>query len=148
MIYRKWTRWITWSRTSWMSIPKIVTCCKHSTANKRKCISKDALIRSNWYLIGSSGNYSVRNLNGIVKKEHCVLNSEYLTTLFVAVPKQVFFLLFQVHLTDNPSFNIGRLTSSGSTLMRLWHQWLSLVHLCKWFDIVDQLIYQHVHIYK
>ncbi|KAI9258026.1 CRE-VHA-11 protein [Phascolomyces articulosus] len=34
-----------------------------------------------------TGNLSVKNLNGIVKKEHCVLNSEYLTTLFVAVPK-------------------------------------------------------------
>ncbi|KAI7852920.1 ATPase, V1 complex, subunit C, partial [Circinella umbellata] len=34
-----------------------------------------------------TGNLSVKNLNGIIKKEHCVLNSEYLTTLFVAVPK-------------------------------------------------------------
>ncbi|ORZ02608.1 hypothetical protein BCR43DRAFT_528647 [Syncephalastrum racemosum] len=34
-----------------------------------------------------TGNLSVRSLNGIVKKQHCVLNSEYLTTLFVAVPK-------------------------------------------------------------
>ncbi|CDH55911.1 atpase v1 complex subunit c [Lichtheimia corymbifera JMRC:FSU:9682] len=37
-----------------------------------------------------TGNYSVRNLNGVVKKEHCVLNSEYLTTLFVAVPKTAY----------------------------------------------------------
>ncbi|CAM0135186.1 Vacuolar ATP synthase subunit C [Umbelopsis sp. WA50703] len=35
-----------------------------------------------------TGNLSVKNLYGIVKKEHCVLNSEYLTTLIVAVPKQ------------------------------------------------------------
>ncbi|CAO3690402.1 unnamed protein product [Umbelopsis vinacea] len=37
-----------------------------------------------------TGNLSVKNLNGIVKKEHCVLNSEYLTTLIVAVPKQLY----------------------------------------------------------
>ncbi|KAJ3196728.1 hypothetical protein HK101_007960 [Irineochytrium annulatum] len=33
------------------------------------------------------GNLSVRNLNGVVKKEHFVLDSEYLTTVLVAVPK-------------------------------------------------------------
>ncbi|KAI7854076.1 hypothetical protein BDC45DRAFT_535948 [Circinella umbellata] len=37
-----------------------------------------------------TGNLSVRNLNGIVKKEHCVLNSEYLTTVFVAVPRSAY----------------------------------------------------------
>ncbi|KAF1799035.1 hypothetical protein V8B55DRAFT_1387787 [Mucor lusitanicus] len=37
-----------------------------------------------------TGNLSVRNLNGIVKKQHCVLNSEFLTTLIVAVPKTLF----------------------------------------------------------
>ncbi|KAG0182444.1 hypothetical protein DFQ28_004087 [Apophysomyces sp. BC1034] len=35
-----------------------------------------------------TGNLSVRSLNGIVKKQHCVLNSEYLTTLIVAVPNK------------------------------------------------------------
>ncbi|KAI8997265.1 hypothetical protein BDB01DRAFT_770489 [Pilobolus umbonatus] len=34
-----------------------------------------------------TGNLSVRNLNGIVQKHHCVLNSEFLTTLIIAVPK-------------------------------------------------------------
>ncbi|KAI9193600.1 ATPase, V1 complex, subunit C [Polychytrium aggregatum] len=34
------------------------------------------------------GNLSVRSLNDVVKKEHFVLDSEYLTTLLVAVPKQ------------------------------------------------------------
>ncbi|KAI7871323.1 hypothetical protein BDF14DRAFT_1765763 [Spinellus fusiger] len=38
----------------------------------------------------TTGNLSVRGLNGIVKKQHCILNSEYLTTLVVAVPKQLF----------------------------------------------------------
>ncbi|KAJ3108214.1 hypothetical protein HDU97_001748 [Phlyctochytrium planicorne] len=33
------------------------------------------------------GNLSVRSLNGLVKKDHFVLNSEYLTTVLVAVPK-------------------------------------------------------------
>ncbi|GAA5801214.1 hypothetical protein EDC94DRAFT_616292 [Helicostylum pulchrum] len=37
-----------------------------------------------------TGNLSVRNLNGIVKKQHCVLNSEFLTTLIVAVPKALY----------------------------------------------------------
>ncbi|KAI8337133.1 hypothetical protein BC941DRAFT_470867 [Chlamydoabsidia padenii] len=37
-----------------------------------------------------TGNLSVKNLNGIVKKQHCVLNSEYLTTLIVAVPKSLY----------------------------------------------------------
>ncbi|KAI8377872.1 uncharacterized protein BYT42DRAFT_572008 [Radiomyces spectabilis] len=37
-----------------------------------------------------TGNLSVKNLNGIVKKQHCILNSEYLTTLIVAVPKSLF----------------------------------------------------------
>ncbi|KAF7729261.1 Vacuolar ATP synthase subunit C [Apophysomyces ossiformis] len=37
-----------------------------------------------------TGNLSVRSLNGIVKKQHCVLNSEYLTTLIVAVPKNLY----------------------------------------------------------
>ncbi|CDH57927.1 atpase v1 complex subunit c [Lichtheimia corymbifera JMRC:FSU:9682] len=37
-----------------------------------------------------TGNLSVKSLNGIVKKEQCVLNSEYLTTLFVAVPKTAY----------------------------------------------------------
>ncbi|KAI9494320.1 hypothetical protein BDB00DRAFT_818708 [Zychaea mexicana] len=37
-----------------------------------------------------TGNLSAKNLNGIVKKEHCVLNSEYLVTLFVAVPKSAY----------------------------------------------------------
>lgn len=45
----------------------------------------DANIRSSL-----SGNLSVRNLNGIVKKQHCVLNSEFLTTLIVAVPKALY----------------------------------------------------------
>ncbi|KAJ3188827.1 hypothetical protein HDU85_004541 [Gaertneriomyces sp. JEL0708] len=34
-----------------------------------------------------TGNLAVRSLNDIVKKEHLVLDSEYLTTLIVAVPK-------------------------------------------------------------
>ena len=34
------------------------------------------------------GNLSVRNLNDVVKKEYFVLDSEYLVTLLVAVPKQ------------------------------------------------------------
>ncbi|KAJ3202814.1 hypothetical protein HDU67_000260 [Dinochytrium kinnereticum] len=33
------------------------------------------------------GNLSVRSLNGLVKKEHFILDSEYLTTVLVAVPK-------------------------------------------------------------
>ncbi|KAI7901971.1 uncharacterized protein BX663DRAFT_513097 [Cokeromyces recurvatus] len=37
-----------------------------------------------------TGNLSVRSLNGIVKKQHCVLNSEFLTTLIVAVPKTLY----------------------------------------------------------
>ncbi|KAI8139426.1 hypothetical protein BJV82DRAFT_672704 [Fennellomyces sp. T-0311] len=37
-----------------------------------------------------TGNLSVKNLNGIVRKENCVLNSEYLTTLFVAVPRPAY----------------------------------------------------------
>ncbi|KAI8070808.1 hypothetical protein BC940DRAFT_339841 [Gongronella butleri] len=37
-----------------------------------------------------NGNLSVRSLNGIVKKQHCVLNSEYLTTVIVAVPKALY----------------------------------------------------------
>ncbi|CEG71831.1 hypothetical protein RMATCC62417_07500 [Rhizopus microsporus] len=37
-----------------------------------------------------TGNLSVRNLNGIVKKQHCVLNSEFLTTLIIAVPKSLY----------------------------------------------------------
>ncbi|KAG1140186.1 hypothetical protein G6F37_009275 [Rhizopus arrhizus] len=37
-----------------------------------------------------TGNLSVRSLNGIVKKQHCVLNSEFLTTLIVAVPKSLY----------------------------------------------------------
>ncbi|KAI9304532.1 hypothetical protein BJ944DRAFT_202551 [Cunninghamella echinulata] len=37
-----------------------------------------------------TGNLSVKSLNGIVKKQHCVLNSEYLTTLIVAVPKSAY----------------------------------------------------------
>ncbi|ORX52048.1 ATPase, V1 complex, subunit C [Hesseltinella vesiculosa] len=37
-----------------------------------------------------NGNLSVKNLNGIVKKQHCVLNSEYLTTLIIAVPKSLY----------------------------------------------------------
>ncbi|KAI8984545.1 hypothetical protein BDF20DRAFT_860487 [Mycotypha africana] len=37
-----------------------------------------------------TGNLSVRNLNGIVKKQHCVLNSEFLITIIVAVPKSLY----------------------------------------------------------
>ncbi|KAI9031925.1 hypothetical protein CLU79DRAFT_278907 [Phycomyces nitens] len=37
-----------------------------------------------------TGNLSVKSLNGIVKKQHCILNSEYLTTLIVAVPRQLY----------------------------------------------------------
>ncbi|CAO3649301.1 unnamed protein product [Cunninghamella blakesleeana] len=37
-----------------------------------------------------TGNLSVKSLNGIVKKQHCVLNSEYLTTLIVAVPNALY----------------------------------------------------------
>jgi len=36
-----------------------------------------------------NGNLSVRSLVDVVKKEHFVLNSEYLTTLLVAVPKSL-----------------------------------------------------------
>lgn len=41
-------------------------------------------------VIITSGNLSVRSLNGIVKKQHCVLNSEFLTTLIIAVPKSLY----------------------------------------------------------
>jgi V-type H+-transporting ATPase subunit C len=34
-----------------------------------------------------SGNLAVRNVADVVKKEHFVLDSEYLETLVVAVPK-------------------------------------------------------------
>ncbi|KAL0083947.1 hypothetical protein J3Q64DRAFT_1737404 [Phycomyces blakesleeanus] len=37
-----------------------------------------------------TGNLSVKSLNGIVKKQHCILNSEYITTLIVAVPRQLY----------------------------------------------------------
>ncbi|ORX89653.1 ATPase V1 complex subunit C [Basidiobolus meristosporus CBS 931.73] len=37
-----------------------------------------------------TGNLAVRGLADIVKKEHCVLDSEYLQTLFVAVPKNLY----------------------------------------------------------
>lgn len=37
-----------------------------------------------------SGNLSTRSLVGVVKKEDVVQDSEYLETLIVAVPKQVF----------------------------------------------------------
>jgi V-type H+-transporting ATPase subunit C len=36
------------------------------------------------------GNLSTRSLNEVVKKEHFVLDSEYLTTLLVAVPKYIY----------------------------------------------------------
>ena len=35
----------------------------------------------------NAGNLAVKSLNEIVKKEHFVLDSEYMTTLLVAVPK-------------------------------------------------------------
>lgn len=35
----------------------------------------------------TSGNLSIRNLGEVVKKEDFVLDSEYLTTVCVAVPK-------------------------------------------------------------
>ena len=41
----------------------------------------------------TTGNLSVKSLNEIVKKEHFVLDSEYLTTLIVAVPKYTIFLI-------------------------------------------------------
>ncbi|ORY05996.1 ATPase, V1 complex, subunit C [Basidiobolus meristosporus CBS 931.73] len=37
-----------------------------------------------------TGNLAVRGLADIVKKENCVLDSEYLQTLFVAVPKNLY----------------------------------------------------------
>ncbi|KAL1921837.1 uncharacterized protein VTP21DRAFT_10479 [Calcarisporiella thermophila] len=37
-----------------------------------------------------TGNLAVRNLAGIVKREHFVLDSEYLVTLLVAVPKSLY----------------------------------------------------------
>lgn len=37
-----------------------------------------------------SGNLSTRSLNGVVQKDQMVLDSEYLTTVFVAVPKQLY----------------------------------------------------------
>ncbi|KAI9317190.1 hypothetical protein BX666DRAFT_1857670 [Dichotomocladium elegans] len=37
-----------------------------------------------------TGNLSVKSLNGIVKKENCILKSEYITTVFVAVPKSLY----------------------------------------------------------
>ncbi|KAG2188686.1 hypothetical protein INT44_003825 [Umbelopsis vinacea] len=46
-----------------------------------------------------TGNLSVKNLNGIVKKEHCVLNSDYLTTLVVAVPKSLVKRWYSVYET-------------------------------------------------
>jgi hypothetical protein len=78
-----------------MCIPKTGTHSKHYSANKRKN-SDDSLcytIYSHSYIYYDyyySGNLSVRNLNGIVKKQHCVLNSEFLTTMFVAVPKTLY----------------------------------------------------------
>ena len=50
----------------------------------------------------SSGNLSVKTLNDIVKKEHFVLDSEYLVTLIVAVPK--YLLLYDIHA---PLFRIA-----------------------------------------
>ncbi|KAK9764090.1 Vacuolar ATP synthase subunit C [Basidiobolus ranarum] len=37
-----------------------------------------------------TGNLAVRGLTDIVQREHCVLDSEYLQTLFVAVPKNLY----------------------------------------------------------
>ncbi|CAJ0924564.1 17816_t:CDS:2 [Entrophospora sp. SA101] len=37
-----------------------------------------------------TGNFAVRDLAGFVKKEHFVLDSEYLETLLVAVPKNLY----------------------------------------------------------
>ncbi|KAJ1812659.1 Vacuolar ATP synthase subunit C [Coemansia sp. RSA 2598] len=36
-----------------------------------------------------NGNLSVRSLGGVVRPEHCIGNSEYLRTVFVAVPQQL-----------------------------------------------------------
>lgn len=41
-------------------------------------------------LLPSRGSLHTRSLTGIVKKEDLVLNSEYLTTLLVVVPRLVF----------------------------------------------------------
>lgn len=39
------------------------------------------------FLVNSSGSLMTRSLADIVKKEHFILDSEYLTTLLVIVPK-------------------------------------------------------------
>ncbi|TMW40864.1 hypothetical protein DOY81_014056, partial [Sarcophaga bullata] len=39
------------------------------------------------YALKSSGSLLTRNLADLVKKEHFILDSEYLTTLLVIVPK-------------------------------------------------------------
>ncbi|KAJ1930653.1 Vacuolar ATP synthase subunit C, partial [Linderina macrospora] len=36
-----------------------------------------------------TGNLSVKELGGIVKREHCLVGSDYLQTVFVAVPKNL-----------------------------------------------------------
>ena len=43
--------------------------------------------RPHLVVIIGSGNLSTKSLVGIVSKEHVVVDSEYLETLFVAVPK-------------------------------------------------------------
>lgn len=47
----------------------------------------------------NAGNLSIRTLNDLVKKEHFVLDSDYLTTLLVAVPKY-FISNFRVSIKD------------------------------------------------
>ncbi|RKP06125.1 ATPase V1 complex subunit C [Thamnocephalis sphaerospora] len=37
-----------------------------------------------------TGNFAVRNLAGIVDREHCIMDSEYLQTMFVAVPRNLY----------------------------------------------------------
>lgn len=39
------------------------------------------------FVVGCSGSLLIRNLADLVRKEHFILDSEYLTTLLVIVPK-------------------------------------------------------------
>jgi len=76
---RKSTHWTTKSELNKPNTPKhriVILHCKRNNSTPILCGS--LIIR---------GNLSQKSLSGVVKREHVVLDSEYLETIFIAIPR-------------------------------------------------------------
>jgi hypothetical protein len=68
------------------------------------------------YMDDIRGNLAVRSLAGVVKKDDCVLGSEYMQSIFVAVPRQVHVCIMDAY--RNAHYDLVYFTRTGNKNMK------------------------------